>query len=79
MMLKTHISEKIVYFCAVTITEAMELQTVNIEKENIIPSGASIDGMSVRRSGIAKVLWRKLDIQVPKSEIIKDGVNLYNN
>lgn len=57
----------------------MELQTVNIEKENIIPSGASIDGMSVRRSGIAKVLWRKLDIQVPKSEIIEDGVNLYNN
>ena len=57
----------------------MKLQTVNIEKENIIPSGASIDGMSVRRSGIAKVLWRKLDIQVPKSEIIKDGVNLYNN
>ena len=57
----------------------MELQTVNIEKENIIPSGASIDGMSVRRSGIAKVLWRKLDIQAPKSEIIKDGVNLYNN
>lgn len=57
----------------------MELQTVKIEKETIIPSGASIDGMSVRRSGIAKVLWRKLDIQVPKSEIIKDGVNLYNN
>jgi hypothetical protein len=57
----------------------MELQTVNIEKETIIPSGASIDGMSVRRSGIAKVLWRKLDIQVPKSEIIEDGVNLYNN
>lgn len=57
----------------------MELQTVNIEKENIIPSGASIDEMSVRRSGIAKVLWRKLDIQVPKSEIIEDGVNLYNN
>ena len=57
----------------------MELQTVNIEKETIIPSGASIDGMSVRRSGIAKVLWRKLDIQVPKNEIIKDGVNLYNN
>ena len=57
----------------------MELQTVNIEKENIIPSGASIDGMSVRRSGIAKVLWRKLDIQAPKSEIIKDDVNLYNN
>ena len=57
----------------------MELQTVNIEKETIIPSGVSIDGMSVRRSGIAKVLWRKLDIQVPKSEIIEDGVNLYNN
>ena len=57
----------------------MELQTVTIEKENIIPSGASIDEMSVRRSGIAKVLWRKLDIQVPKSEIIEDGVNLYNN
>ena len=57
----------------------MELQTANIEKENIIPSGAPIDGMSVRRSGIAKVLWRELDIQVPKSEIIKDGVTLYNN
>ena len=55
----------------------MELQTVRIGRENIVASGAKVDGISIRRSGIAKVLWRKLDVAVPKSEVIKDGVNIY--
>lgn len=55
----------------------MELQTVKIGRENIVPSGAKVDGISIHRSGIAKVLWRKLDVNVPQSEVIKDGVNIY--
>ncbi len=57
----------------------MELQTVIIENPNLIPSGAVVEDMSVRRSGIAKVLWRKLDIQAPKSEIIIGGVEKYTD
>lgn len=52
----------------------MEQQTVIIGRENIVPSGAKVDGISIRRSGIAKVLWRKMDRDVPRSEVIKDGV-----
>ena len=48
----------------------MELQTVKIGKEKLIASGASMDGISIRRIGIAKVLWRKLDVEIPKSEVI---------
>ena len=48
----------------------MELQTVKIGKEKLIASGASMDGISIRRTGIAKVLWRKLDVEIPKSEVI---------
>lgn len=55
----------------------MELQTVKTGNEKLIPSGANIDGISIRRSGIAKVLWRKLDVDVPKSEVIPNGVNIY--
>ena len=65
----------------------MELQTVKTGKEKLIPSGASMDGISIRRTGIAKVLWRKLDVEVlrqgeaagrlPKSEVIANGVNIY--
>ena len=55
----------------------MELQTVKIGRENIVPSGAKVDGISIRRSGIAKVLWRKMNRDVPRSEVIKDGVNIY--
>ena len=51
----------------------MELQTVKIGRENIVPSGVKVDGISVRRSGIAKVLWRKVDRDIPRSEVIKDG------
>jgi hypothetical protein len=36
-----------------------------------------MDGISVRRTGIAKVLWRELDMDVPRSEIIANGVNIY--
>jgi len=44
----------------------MELQTVKTEKEKLIASGACMEGISVRCTGIAKVLWRKLDVEVPK-------------
>lgn len=57
----------------------MELQTLKIEKEKLIPSGANMEGISVRRSGIAKVLWRELDVEVPTSEIIANGVNIYKD
>lgn len=55
----------------------MELQTVKTGKERLIASGASMDGISIRRTGIAKVLWRKLDVDVPKCEVIANGVNIY--
>ena len=63
------------YFCSIIIIgeAAMELQTVKIGHENIVPSGARVDGISIRRLGIAKVLWRKVDWDVPQSEVIKDG------
>ena len=57
----------------------MELQTVKIGRENIVPSGVKVDGISIRRSGIAKVLWRKMNMNVPRSEVIKDGVNMYKS
>jgi len=55
----------------------MELQTVKTGKERLIASGASMDGISIRRTGIAKVLWRKLDVDIPKSEVIANGVNIF--
>ena len=51
----------------------MEIQTVKIGNEKLIPSGASREGISVRRSGIAKVLWRKLNVNVPASKVIAGG------
>jgi len=54
----------------------MELQTVKTGKERLIASGASMDGISIRRTGIAKVLWRELDVDIPKSEVIANGVNI---
>ena len=57
----------------------MELQTVNISNENLVPSKAKLEGISVRRSGIAKVLWRKLNIDVPTSKVIADGVDIYKD
>jgi hypothetical protein len=57
----------------------MELQTVNINTKGLIPSGASHEGISVRRSGIAKVLWRKLNVEVPASRVIANGVDIYKD
>jgi len=63
--------------------QKMELQKVKTGKEiktgkeRLIASGASMDGISIRRTGIAKVLWRKLVVDVPKSEVIANGVNVY--
>ena len=55
----------------------MEVQTVKISNEKLIPSGASREGISVRRSGIAKVLWRKLNVKVPASKVIAGGFDIY--
>ena len=55
----------------------MEVQTVKIGNEKLIPSGAPCEGISVRRSGIAKVLWRKLNVNVPASKVIAGGVDIY--
>ena len=70
---------KIIIFAAQTNNggQNMELQTVKTGKERLIASSASMDGISIRRTGIAKVLWRKLDVDVPKSEVIANGVNIY--
>ncbi|MBR1468694.1 MAG: hypothetical protein IJ605_01060 [Prevotella sp.] len=57
----------------------MELQTVKFGKENIINSDAAVDGISIRRSGIAKVLWRELDKEIPASKVIERGVDIYKN
>ena len=57
----------------------MKLQKIKLGNENIVPSGAVVNGISVRRSGIAKVLWRKLDKKVPASQVIKDGVATYKD
>ncbi len=57
----------------------MELQTVIIENPSLIPSGATIENISVRRSGIAKLLRRELNAQCPESEVIIGGVEKYNN
>ena len=55
----------------------MEVQTVNIGNEKLIPSGASQECISVRRYGIAKVLWRKLNVNIPASKVIAAGVDNY--
>jgi len=55
----------------------MEVQTVKIGNEKLIPSNALHEGISVRRSGIAKVLWRKLNVNVPASSVIAGGVDIY--
>lgn len=55
----------------------MELQTVKVGKEKLIPGNAKMDGISVKRFGIAKVLWRKLDVEIPASEVITNGVNTH--
>ena len=77
--MKCGFQKNICTFAVIKISQTMEIQTVLIENENIISSGASIDGVSVRRSGMAKVQWRKLNTQIPKSEIIPNGVNLYKD
>ena len=55
----------------------MEVQTVNISNEKLVPSNAMREDISVRRSGIAKVLWRKLNVNVPVSKVIAGGVDIY--
>lgn len=55
----------------------MKLEEVNIQDMNLISSETSDEGMRIRQSGIAKVLWQKLDAEVPESRIIPNGVDLY--
>jgi len=57
----------------------MELQTVNIDTKRLITSVSSHEGISVRRSGIAKVLWKKLNVEVPASRVIANGVDIYKD
>ena len=70
------VTKKMTIFAALN-NKKMELQTVNIDNQKLIPSGASREGISVRRSGIAKVLWRKLNVEVPASKVIAGGVDIY--
>ena len=70
------VTKKMTIFAAFN-NKKMELQTVNIDNQKLIPSGASREGISVRRSGIAKVLWRKLNVEVPASKVIAGGVDIY--
>lgn len=69
-MLKCAYRMKIVY---------MNVEFVNIVNANTVPSGTVRDGIRVRQSGIAKVLWRKLDREVPASSIVLGGVNIYKD
>lgn len=57
----------------------MQIETINIKNANTIPSGTVRDGIRVRQSGIAKVLWRKKDCEVPASAVVLGGVNIYKN
>jgi len=57
----------------------MEFESVTIESKNIIASGVDVESVSVRRSGIAKVLWRKLNTNIPESKVILGGVEIYND
>ena len=52
-------------------------QKVKVDNQKLVSSGASRDGISVRRSGIAKVLWRELNTEVPASKVIVGGVDIY--
>lgn len=54
----------------------MEVQTVNLSNARLIPSGSTRDGIRLKRSGVAKVLWRKLDIEVPPTTILPNGLNM---
>ena len=37
------------------------------------------DKQSIEHSGIVKLLWQKLDVQVPESKIIIGGVELFKD
>ncbi len=57
----------------------MNIEFVNTVNAYSIPSGTVRDGIRVRQSGIAKVLWRKIDREVPASTIVLGGVNIYKD
>lgn len=57
----------------------MQLEIVNMKSANLIPSHTTSDGMRIRQSGIAKVLWRKLDTDVPESEVIVGGLDIFKD
>ena len=68
---------RVITFTYILKCNVMELQTVNIDNQELVPSGASREGISVRRPGIAKVLWKKLNTEVPASKVIAGGVDIY--
>lgn len=54
----------------------MNVETVKIANANIIPSNVVHDGIRMRQSGMAKVMWRTFDKDVPESSVILGGVDL---
>ena len=56
----------------------MKVQVVNITDEKIIVSGSSREDIRVKRSGIAKVLWRNLEMEVPASTVVFGGVEAFD-
>lgn len=57
----------------------MNVETVNTANANIIPSNAAHEGIRMRQSGIAKVMWRTFDKDVPESSIILGGVDQFKD
>ena len=55
----------------------MTLEMVNIDGWCVVPSGVKGEGMRMRQTGIARVLWRKFDGVVPQSTVIVGGVDKY--
>ena len=56
----------------------MKVQVVNITDEKIIASGSSREDIRVKRSGIAKVLWRNSEMEVTASTVVFGGVEAFD-
>lgn len=55
----------------------MEVLEVDIEGMSIIPSGTPKEELRLRRSGFSKVVWRKIEKEIPPSQILPNGVSTY--
>jgi len=56
----------------------MKVETIDIDTLNIVECELETSALSVLRPGIAKIIWRELDITVPPSVVIPNGVNLFS-